>query len=97
MCGLGQTAPNPVLSTLQYFREEYLEHIKNKRCPAGVCKDLILYSISQKCTGCMACIKSCPSEAITGKAKEVHAINAKKCIKCGACLAVCKYDAVVVT
>jgi NADH-quinone oxidoreductase subunit F len=97
MCGLGQTAPNPVLSTLQYFREEYLEHIKNKRCPAGVCKDLILYSISQKCTGCMACIKSCPSEAITGKAKEVHVIDAKKCIKCGACLAVCKYDAVVVT
>ena len=97
MCGLGQTAPNPVLSTLQYFREEYLEHIKNKRCPAGVCKDLILYSISPKCTGCMACIKSCPSEAITGKAKEVHVIDAKKCIKCGACLAVCKYDAVVVT
>jgi len=97
MCGLGQTAPNPVLSTLQYFREEYLEHIKNKRCPAGVCKDLILYSINQKCTGCLACIKSCPSEAITGKAKEVHVIDAKKCIKCGACLAVCKYDAVVVT
>ncbi len=97
MCGLGQTAPNPVLSTLRYFREEYLEHIKNKRCPAGVCKDLILYSINQECTGCMACIKSCPSEAITGKAKEVHVIDAKKCIKCGACLAVCKYDAVVVT
>ncbi len=97
MCGLGQTAPNPVLSTLRYFREEYLEHIKKKRCPAGVCKDLILYSINQECTGCMACIKSCPSEAITGKAKEVHVIDAKKCIKCGACLAVCKYDAVVVT
>jgi NADH:ubiquinone oxidoreductase subunit F (NADH-binding)/(2Fe-2S) ferredoxin/Pyruvate/2-oxoacid:ferredoxin oxidoreductase delta subunit len=97
MCGLGQTAPNPVLSTLRYFREEYLEHIKKKRCPAGVCKDLILYSINQECTGCMACIKSCPSEAITGKAKEVHVIEAKKCIKCGACLAVCKYDAVVVT
>jgi NADH:ubiquinone oxidoreductase subunit F (NADH-binding)/(2Fe-2S) ferredoxin/Pyruvate/2-oxoacid:ferredoxin oxidoreductase delta subunit len=97
MCALGQTAPNPVLSTLRYFREEYLEHIKNKRCPAGVCKDLIFYSISQKCTGCMACIKSCPSEAITGKAKEVHVIDKTKCIKCGACLAVCKYDAVVVT
>jgi NADH-quinone oxidoreductase subunit F len=97
MCALGQTAPNPVLSTLRYFREEYLEHIKNKRCPAGVCKDLIFYSISQKCTGCMACIKSCPSEATTGKAKEVHVIDKTKCIKCGACLAVCKYDAVVVT
>jgi len=97
MCQLGQTAPNPVLSTLKYFRDEYLEHIQKKRCPAGVCKDLILYSISQKCTGCLACIKSCPSEAITGKAKEVHVIDAKKCIKCGACLAVCKYDAVVVT
>jgi NADH-quinone oxidoreductase subunit F len=97
LCQLGQTAPNPVLSTLKYFRDEYLEHIQKKRCPAGVCKDLILYSISPKCTGCLACIKSCPSEAITGKAKEVHVIDAKKCIKCGACLAVCKYDAVVVT
>ncbi|MBW2148804.1 MAG: NADH-quinone oxidoreductase subunit NuoF [Deltaproteobacteria bacterium] len=94
MCGLGQTAPNPVLSTLRYFRDEYLEHITNKRCPAGVCKDLITYSINENCTGCALCMKACPQEAITGKRKEHHFIDPSKCIKCGACMSVCKFGAV---
>jgi NADH:ubiquinone oxidoreductase subunit F (NADH-binding) len=94
MCGLGQTAPNPVLSTIQYFRNEYMEHIQHKRCPAGVCKELITYSINETCTGCLACIAVCPEEAITGKKKELHIINIDKCIKCGACKAICKYDSV---
>ncbi|MDQ7779203.1 MAG: NADH-quinone oxidoreductase subunit NuoF, partial [Planctomycetota bacterium] len=96
MCGLGQTAANPVLSTLQYFRDEYMEHIKNKRCPAAVCKVLITYSISKECTGCMACAKACPEKAIAGKKKERHEIDTKKCVKCGACKTVCKFDAVQV-
>ncbi len=94
MCGLGQTASNPVLSTLKYFREEYIEHIENKRCPAGVCKELITYSINENCTGCLACLAVCPEEAITGKKKELHVIDPAKCIKCGACKSICKYDAV---
>jgi len=97
MCGLGQTAPNPVLSTLRYFRNEYLEHMVNHRCPAGVCRELITYSISENCTGCMLCIKACPEGAITGEAKKQHVIDSEKCIKCGACKSVCKFDAVVVT
>jgi NADH-quinone oxidoreductase subunit F len=94
MCGLGQTAPNPVLSTLRYFRDEYVEHIENKRCPAGVCKELINYSINKNCTGCQLCLRTCPVEAITGKKKECHAIDPDKCIKCGACKAACKFDAI---
>jgi len=94
MCGLGQTAPNPVLSTLRYFRNEYLEHIKHKRCPAGVCKELITYSINKNCTGCQLCLRTCPSEAITGKKKELQMIDPEECIKCGACKSVCKFSAI---
>jgi NADH:ubiquinone oxidoreductase subunit F (NADH-binding)/NAD-dependent dihydropyrimidine dehydrogenase PreA subunit len=94
LCGLGQTSPNPVLSTLRYFRNEYIEHIQNRRCPAGVCKAFITYSINQNCTGCQLCLKNCPAEAIDGKKKEPHIINVEKCIKCGACKSVCKFDAV---
>lgn len=94
LCGLGQTAPNPVLSTLRYFRNEYLEHIEYRRCPAGVCKELITYSINQNCTGCQLCLRACPSEAIAGKKKEPHAIDPNRCIKCGACRSACKFDAV---
>ena len=97
MCGLGQTAPNPVLSTLQYFRDEYLEHIENKRCPAGVCKTLITYSINDSCVGCQACAGVCPSDAITGEKKDRHTIDRAKCIKCGLCRSVCKFEAVDVT
>jgi len=94
MCGLGQTAPNPVLSTLRYFRDEYVEHIKKKHCPAGVCKDLITFSINDHCIGCPLCMKACPEGAITGKKKQRHVIDASKCIKCGACKDVCKSGAV---
>jgi NADH:ubiquinone oxidoreductase subunit F (NADH-binding)/(2Fe-2S) ferredoxin len=94
MCGLGQTASNPVLSTLRYFRDEYVTHIEQQRCPAGVCKELITYSINDNCNGCMLCLRSCPEDAITGKKKEKHVIDESKCIKCGACKSVCKFDAV---
>jgi NADH:ubiquinone oxidoreductase subunit F (NADH-binding)/(2Fe-2S) ferredoxin len=94
LCGLGQTAPNPVLSTLRYFSEEYLAHIEKKKCPAGVCKNLIAYFINSNCIGCQLCLKNCPAEAITGTKKERHVIDPAKCIKCGTCRAVCKSDAV---
>lgn len=95
MCGLGQTAANPVLSTIRYFREEYEAHIKDKKCPAGVCKELIQYRILEdKCTGCLACLKACPSEAISGELKKVHLIDQSKCIKCGACFEACNFDAI---
>ena len=94
LCALGQTAPNPVLTTLKYFRDEYIEHIENTRCPAGVCKELITYSINENCTGCMLCLQACPEEAISGKKKERHVIDPDKCIKCGACKSICKFDAV---
>jgi NADH:ubiquinone oxidoreductase subunit F (NADH-binding)/ferredoxin len=96
MCGLGQTASNPVLSTLRYFRGEYLEHIEHRRCPAGVCKALITYSINDRCTGCQLCKKSCPAEAVSGDRKKRHTIDTDKCTKCGACRTVCKFDAVTV-
>ena len=97
MCGLGQTAANPVLSTLRYFRDEYVAHIKNKKCPAGVCKDLITYSvIPENCTGCLACKKVCPSDAVSGELKQVHVIDKEKCIKCGACFEACNFDAIKV-
>jgi NADH-quinone oxidoreductase subunit F len=94
MCGLGQTAANPVLSTLRYFSDEYDQHINNKKCPAGVCKELITYSINENCTGCQACVSTCPSHAITGEKKQLHEIAATKCIKCGACKSICKFDAI---
>jgi len=97
MCGLGQTAANPVLSTLRYFRDEYEAHIKEKKCPAGVCKDLIQYFILEdKCTGCLACIKVCPQEAISGELKKLHIIDQNKCIKCGACVEACRFDAIII-
>ncbi len=94
MCGLGQTASNPVLSTLRYFKDEYIEHIEKKRCPAGVCKELISYSINENCVGCRACVKACPEGAISGEKKQRHFIDTGKCIKCGACRNVCKFEAV---
>jgi NADH:ubiquinone oxidoreductase subunit F (NADH-binding) len=97
LCQLGGSAPNPVLSTLRYFREEYEEHIEHKRCPAGACKALVHYSINaDKCTGCVACIKPCPSQAISGQLKKLHVLDQAKCIKCGICYEVCKFDAVEV-
>jgi NADH:ubiquinone oxidoreductase subunit F (NADH-binding) len=97
MCGLGQTAPNPVLSTLRYFRDEYLAHVREKTCPAKVCKELVTYSIEPTlCDGCHACVHVCSSEAILGEKKDVHTIDAAKCIKCGACLEVCQPHAVQV-
>jgi NADH:ubiquinone oxidoreductase subunit F (NADH-binding) len=96
MCGLGQTASNPVLSTLRYFREEYLEHIEHRRCPAGACKALITYLINDNCTGCQLCKKSCPVEAVTGEPKKRHTIDVTKCTRCGVCKTVCKFDAVTV-
>ena len=96
LCGLGQTAPNPVLATLKFFREEYVAHIQDKKCPAGVCKALMTYSIeADKCRGCTACARKCPAGAIEGKVKEVHTIHTDKCIKCGVCLETCKFGAVV--
>ncbi len=95
LCGLGQTAANPVLSTLRYFRDEYKTHITEKKCPAGVCKELIQYFIiDEKCTGCLACLKVCPSEAISGELKKVHVLDQSKCIKCGACYEACNFEAI---
>ncbi len=96
LCGLGQTAPNPLLSTLRYFRQEYDEHINLKKCRAGVCRALISYRIDpEKCTGCMKCLKKCPVEAISGEKKEPHQIDPRKCEKCGVCFEICSYDAVI--
>jgi NADH:ubiquinone oxidoreductase subunit F (NADH-binding)/(2Fe-2S) ferredoxin/ferredoxin len=99
LCGLGQTAPNPVLTTIRYFRDEYIEHIQNKRCPAKVCKDLKYYEIiPEKCTGCHICFKACPVSAISGYPKELHEIDQSLCIKCGMCLDKCpdKFNAIEV-
>jgi len=95
LCGLGQTAPNPVLSTIKQFRNEYEAHIYEKRCPAGICKKLLSYLIDPaKCKGCTLCARVCPTGAISGKVKEAHLIDQKKCIKCGACMEKCKFGAI---
>ncbi|MDW7669459.1 MAG: NADH-quinone oxidoreductase subunit NuoF [Bacillota bacterium] len=95
LCGLGQTAPNPVISTLKYFRDEYESHVISKKCPAGVCQALLSYIITENCRGCTKCVKVCPVDAISGKVKEVHEIDQDKCIKCGACLEACPFDAII--
>jgi len=96
LCGLGQTAPNPVLSTLRYFMDEYKAHVEEKRCPAGVCTDLLHYEIiPDKCIGCTACARACPVNCISGAPKQVHVIDQEKCIKCGNCLVKCRFGAVV--
>lgn len=96
LCGLGQTAPNPVLSTLRYFKTEYIAHVQDKKCPAGVCQDLLTYKIIDiKCKGCTACARGCPVGAISGTVKQPHSIDTTKCIKCGACMAKCKFGAII--
>jgi len=98
LCGLGQTAPNPVLSTIRYFRDEYEAHIFDKTCPAKVCKGLITYSVvPENCTGCMVCLRNCAVNAITGAKQTVHTINPELCTRCGMCKRVCKFDAIRVT
>jgi len=95
LCGLGQTAPNPVLATLKFFREEYMAHVVEHRCPAGVCKALLNYHIDpEKCKGCTKCARNCPVNAISGKVKEPHVIDTAKCIKCGACISNCSFGAI---
>ena len=96
LCGLGQTAPNPVLSTLKYFRDEYIAHVVDKKCPAGVCKKLLSFKIvADKCKGCTACARNCPVNAISGAVKTPHTIDTSKCIKCGACIEKCRFGAII--
>jgi len=95
LCGLGQTAPNPVLTTLRYFKEEYEAHINEGRCPAGKCRALIEYTVSnERCTGCGACLAICPVKAIEGEKKKVHVILQSVCTQCGACQQICPVDAI---
>lgn len=97
LCGLGKSGPNPFLSTISNFRDEYLAHIRDHRCPAGVCRELIKYEIeAEKCDGCMACIAACAFNAITGKKSQPHVIDQELCTKCGACVAACNRDAIAV-
>ena len=97
LCGLGQTAPNPVLSTLRYFRDEYVAHVVDKKCPAGVCKALVSYKIvADKCKGCSLCARQCPAGAIHGEIKSPFVIDINTCIKCGACIEKCKFGAIIV-
>lgn len=98
LCGLGQTAPNPVLTTIRYFRDEYEAHIRDKKCPAKVCRPLLTYTVDEdKCTGCMVCLRNCPVQAITGARKEIHHINQDICTKCGVCFSKCKFDAIILS
>jgi len=98
LCGLGQTAPNPVLTTLKYFRSEYEAHIRDKRCPALSCKKLLTYTINmENCTGCTACYRGCPANAISGAKREKHSIIQENCIKCGICFTKCKFKAIVIS
>ena len=95
LCGLGRAAPNPVLSTLEHFRDEYLAHVVDKKCPAHKCTGLIRYEIDpEKCVGCTVCARNCPVPCIAGKRKEPHEIDQPRCIKCGKCFEVCRFDAV---
>jgi Na+-translocating ferredoxin:NAD+ oxidoreductase RNF subunit RnfB len=95
LCGLGTSAPNPVLTTILYFRDEYEKHIRDKKCPAGVCKPLFHYEIDEAaCTGCRVCFRKCPQEAVSGEKKKPHTIDQEKCIKCGICYDACKFEAV---
>ena len=95
LCGLGNSAPNPVLSSLKYFREEYEEHVKEKKCRSGACKKLLEYEITDKCVGCTKCAKNCPVNCIKGNLKEKHVIDKTKCLKCGACFKACPVKAIV--
>lgn len=95
LCGLGQTAPNPILSTLRVFEDEYIAHVRDKKCPAGQCSALLQYRITEKCVGCTACARICPVDAITGTVKNLHLIDLAKCIKCGACMSKCRFNAIV--
>lgn len=95
LCGLGQTAPNPVLSTLRYFRDEYIAHVKDKKCPAGVCTALLEFFIDDSCKGCGLCKKVCPTDAIVGEKKELHIIDQEKCVKCGACVPKCPFKSII--
>jgi formate hydrogenlyase subunit 6/NADH:ubiquinone oxidoreductase subunit I len=95
LCGLGQSAPNPVLSALRYFPDEYRAHIADRRCPAGKCKDLVVYYIlPEKCVGCGLCARRCPASCIAGEKRQPHTIDRARCIKCGECYDVCKFEAV---
>jgi NADH-quinone oxidoreductase subunit F len=97
LCGLGQTCPNPVLSTIRYFRDEYEEHINEKYCRAGVCKALFSYKIDPEgCTGCKACVKACPVDAISGEKKEPHVIDQELCTRCGSCIDKCRQDCIMI-
>jgi NADH-quinone oxidoreductase subunit F len=98
LCGLGQTAPNPVLTTIRYFRDEYEAHINHKKCPAKVCRPLLTYKVDEeKCTGCMVCLKNCPVKAITGERKQVHQIDQDLCTKCGVCFSKCKFESILLS
>ena len=96
LCGLGQSAPNPVLTTIKYFRSEYEAHITNKKCPAHNCKPLLTYTILHSCVGCLMCAKVCPTKAITGELKKVHVIDQSKCTHCGECHKACRTDDIAV-
>jgi len=96
LCALGTTAPNPVMSTMTFFADEYLAHITEKKCPAGVCRELLNFSIDEeKCSGCLRCLRDCPVKAVVGEARKPHRIQNELCIKCGTCYDVCKFDAVI--